>query len=354
MKHKYKKNLYTRMSHELYFKFKSIQKEALSIKPRFEDDSSDPEFLQCLMDGLADFCVHEKDSRSEPHYLYHLRNPEDAGSLSKGYIGVTSNPLHRFKEHSKGLLKLNPNAQMEILLRGTSEFIYTKEAELRPTEHIGWNKRQGGSKAPSSTGRKFTYKSLEIKENCYRRFKKNHVLYYGLEPYRFEYASHFAKEIQVSVTAVLEVLKGQAFSIKGFTLEPRDVVPTKNPLVDFEFNVIYDASGKAYKNIKASEIIRMNPKLSLYTLRQLQDGVVKSTGGFRTLLQNTPHFITSITIQNLKTQEVITASSVKELSHLLAPRDISTLIAKKQRSAKGFRLIEVKRGSRGSSEYKSI
>jgi hypothetical protein len=81
---------------------------------------------------------------------------EDNDIFSEGYIGVTSNPKRRWKDHIKESKSLNPknihlsrallrySVKMTIIFYGTKMACYELENYLRPTRQIGWNIQKGG------------------------------------------------------------------------------------------------------------------------------------------------------------------------------------------------------------------
>jgi len=96
-------------------------------------------------------------------YLYWIHYPNHTCPKTEGYIGVSVNPLKRFKYH--GSLKYNDNSRLyrsiekgaiqSILFECSSEyFAYLLEENLRPTDGIGWNIQSGGTCPPSQLGRK--------------------------------------------------------------------------------------------------------------------------------------------------------------------------------------------------------
>lgn len=78
----------------------------------------------------------------EEHKVYHIRlcGNED---VSQGYIGVTSNLAARTRSHKHSKM-LCTGREVVVLLSGTKEHCYDKEAELRPIDGLGWNKCKGG------------------------------------------------------------------------------------------------------------------------------------------------------------------------------------------------------------------
>lgn len=83
-------------------------------------------------------------------YWIHLRNHSD---LSEGYIGVSIDPVRRFKEHKnpKQIYKLHEELEKhatdiiyDVIYVGTEESCYQLEKDLRPYTHIGWNIAAGG------------------------------------------------------------------------------------------------------------------------------------------------------------------------------------------------------------------
>lgn len=333
----------TKSTSDLFYRLLALQHETRQPLLKFLPDDAEPEFLQALYDGLS--------TASEPYYLYHIHFPSDSGNLSQGYIGVTSDPVGRYKTHRKSTatikIKLREGAIMTILERGSKEYIYNREHELRPQERMGWNKSSGGLASGGVKGRKLTYKSLDIKENCYRRFKGKHTLYRASQKYTFNYISHFAKEMNLTASEVSKVLRGELLHTKGFTLTNTPLKGYTPITTDFTLKVLITPQGTTYKNIKASEVIAQDSSLTLYALKQLQNGVVKSHKGYRTQESSQLHYYTSITLKNVKTQEVITRKTPKDFMEFqLQPRDISSLISGVQHTSKGFALVSYEKGTK--------
>lgn len=90
--------------------------------------------------------------------VYWIHKPEDTDMYTTGYIGVSSNPSRRWKEHlrdargryhpnnylSSAILKYEHELIYDIIFGGTHEQCYKYEAELRPSASIGWNLMAGG------------------------------------------------------------------------------------------------------------------------------------------------------------------------------------------------------------------
>ncbi|ENM2832907.1 hypothetical protein AB6Q85_003307 [Vibrio cholerae] len=356
-----KNKLNTRIDYSIWFKLKGLKKEAQQIKPAFLSDDDDQELLESLINNLAnqssyslaleDLPVNKhneihlpKLTDTAPHYLYHMHYPEDKDNLSKGYIGVSHKPLARAELHKvKGTLK--KGSVISVIECGTTEYIYAMEQELRPEPLMGWNINKGGKAVGGRKGRGLTYASSEIKENCYRRFKSNYTLYKNGEPYHFNYISHFAREIDTSPIAVSNVVRGLAKHIKGYTLN-NEPVSYREHTKTFIIPDLYTPQGEHLKDVDVRSFMDENPEVKLFGLKQLHSGVVKSYKGYRTQPENQSRYITSITLKNIKSGELISANSVKDLSHIIAPRDVSNLLSGKQKTSKGYVIHDVQRGAR--------
>ena len=90
-------------------------------------------------------------------FVYWLHLPEHTNFLNEGYIGVSIRPERRLYEHrtcnenphlTNAFKRYNSNVIQSILLIGTQEYCYEIENKLRPTDHIGWNINEGGTKPP--------------------------------------------------------------------------------------------------------------------------------------------------------------------------------------------------------------
>lgn len=85
------------------------------------------------------------------HYLHH-DDPK-----TQGYIGISTNPITRFKTHSKNNNhvgnRIKFGAIMSILHETNSlDEAAIIEREYRPEEDIGWNINKGGDIPPSKKG----------------------------------------------------------------------------------------------------------------------------------------------------------------------------------------------------------
>jgi len=105
--------------------------------------------------------------------VYWIKYKEHTDPHSEGYIGVSKEPLRRFKEHknSKDNNKIKSaiknGADIEILFNNLS---ITEALELeksyRPKELIGWNLCEGGQLPPSKKGYKYKEgKQILVGEN---------------------------------------------------------------------------------------------------------------------------------------------------------------------------------------------
>jgi predicted GIY-YIG superfamily endonuclease len=94
-------------------------------------------------------------------YLYHIHT--EGMGLDQGYIGITIDPVARFKAHKSTNLGKNPpsnilrhafskykdDIRMSILgVFDTREEVLWAEFTLRPSEKIGWNISTGGGYSP--------------------------------------------------------------------------------------------------------------------------------------------------------------------------------------------------------------
>lgn len=90
-------------------------------------------------------------------YWIHLDNH----SIEDGYVGVSVDPVRRFKEHAKPkktqkriteeIKSHGDDVIYDIIYCGTEESCYELEGVLRPGPYIGWNKARGGRFCPSKT-----------------------------------------------------------------------------------------------------------------------------------------------------------------------------------------------------------
>ena len=104
--------------------------------------------------------------------VYWIRTKHHIDVMLEGYVGVSKNPIKRWKLHiwkaSKKEIE-NPiffnaiqkygwdNLIKEILIIGDEKYCYEIETKIRPNLSIGWNCNIGGIKPPSSKPRGNSY-----------------------------------------------------------------------------------------------------------------------------------------------------------------------------------------------------
>lgn len=90
--------------------------------------------------------------------VYWIRHKDHTDKNTEGYIGVSSNPARRWREHlrdanggyhpnnylSNALIKYADDLVWDIIFGGTLDQCYEFEKELRPEASIGWNLMAGG------------------------------------------------------------------------------------------------------------------------------------------------------------------------------------------------------------------
>lgn len=95
---------------------------------------------------------------SQLTFVYWIHHIDHTDYLTQGYIGVTSNPKRRWRDHkasskskrhcnnhlSNALNKYKDEVVFDILFLGEESKMYDKEKELRPVPNIGWNLMSGG------------------------------------------------------------------------------------------------------------------------------------------------------------------------------------------------------------------
>jgi hypothetical protein len=106
-------------------------------------------------------------------YWLHLAAHTDP--YSEGYIGVSTRPAQRIKDHFIAIragVHKNPHLSAaitkhgedkiisEIILSGEKEFCYETESVMRPVKAVGWNVAAGGYKGPGK--KKGTTRESEI------------------------------------------------------------------------------------------------------------------------------------------------------------------------------------------------
>lgn len=89
-------------------------------------------------------------------YLYWIKAGHHSDINSKGYVGVSNNPVKRFATHKitknkvGNAIRKHNISKASIIFEGTDEECLAKERELRPSENIGWNTTIGGGLPPKT------------------------------------------------------------------------------------------------------------------------------------------------------------------------------------------------------------
>jgi len=77
-------------------------------------------------------------------YLYWIYNDSCNDPSSDGYIGITEDVEHRFKQHIKKNPRIPTDCKIKVLFIGTREECFILESQYRPNKDIGWNSAAGG------------------------------------------------------------------------------------------------------------------------------------------------------------------------------------------------------------------
>lgn len=78
-------------------------------------------------------------------HVYWIRNAECTDIRFHGYIGVSKDPLKRFKQHLRNNSRIPNNSWLEIIFSGSRHECFKFEESLRPSKNIGWNRAVGGA-----------------------------------------------------------------------------------------------------------------------------------------------------------------------------------------------------------------
>ena len=95
-------------------------------------------------------------------FIYWIRLPEHLDILSQGYVGISKNPVKRFKTHKTrsnnphliNVFKKYQEVIMDIILESHEHYCKEIEEKLRPSKNIGWNIEKGGGMPPVLIGHK--------------------------------------------------------------------------------------------------------------------------------------------------------------------------------------------------------
>ena len=100
--------------------------------------------------------------------LYHIKT--EGMTLDEGYIGVTTQPLHRrLADHKSAGTKFmsstlakHPDVQIVALVIGSEDYCLNLERSLRSKSGMGWNQLPGGCKPPvARKGRIYSDEAIE-------------------------------------------------------------------------------------------------------------------------------------------------------------------------------------------------
>jgi len=89
------------------------------------------------------------------YYVYWIHKEHHTDPYSQGYVGISNDPVRRFKEHSNNKQKsyvanaIKSGATMSVLHENIDK-VSAKSIEetYRPKENIGWNVAKGGGMPP--------------------------------------------------------------------------------------------------------------------------------------------------------------------------------------------------------------
>lgn len=91
-------------------------------------------------------------------YVYWVHYPDHSDPSTEGYVGITNDLYHREWRHRNNAGNpiaynaMKKGAVFSVLAEyNTREEAIAREIELRPTENIGWNIREGGGDPPRMT-----------------------------------------------------------------------------------------------------------------------------------------------------------------------------------------------------------
>jgi predicted GIY-YIG superfamily endonuclease len=97
-----------------------------------------------------------KPNEAKVCYVYWIHINEN---INEGYIGVSNQPMKRFKAHAKSpftvgnaIRKYRKQIKIHKIFEGTREECFVREAELRPEPNMGWNQSVGGYAGPILSG----------------------------------------------------------------------------------------------------------------------------------------------------------------------------------------------------------
>lgn len=185
-------------------------------------------------------------------FVYWIHKEEHTDKFTEGYIGVTSNPHKRWKQHkadtkrgkhpnnylSHAIAKYGDTLVYEIVYLGEASKCYDYEKQLRPEPSIGWNLMSGGpvgkitveGRKRISEFNKLGWTEVRKTDLRYRNYQKKH-------------------NCEISKTRFLEL---EAISKK-------QVPPNKVYLEIMDLS-----TGEVYKNIKEASTITEIPMFEIF------------------------------------------------------------------------------------------
>lgn len=116
-------------------------------------------------------------------FVYHICREQDKYDFSKGYIGVSNNPIYRWWRHEV-YEKGNPHLKRAyskysdiikyLIVQSSRPYCLELEKGLRPNKGIGWNIELGGGDPPNQLGKSMSISQRQNigKANKVRQLEK--------------------------------------------------------------------------------------------------------------------------------------------------------------------------------------
>ena len=154
-------------------------------------------------------------------YLYHICRASDKYDFTKGYIGISSDPVTRWKLHRNGGNKhrlLNAYKKYAdiieyIVVQGSRDYCLYLESVLRDSDRIGWNLVKGGGDPPNKLGINISYEhKRKIGEANSGMRNPKWKGWIEVDGIRYESITQVSRLFNVTIKTVRDRMKNPKFS----------------------------------------------------------------------------------------------------------------------------------------------
>ena len=300
---------------------------------------------------MYDLSLTDDSDFDYPMFLYHIHRAKDLGDYTQGYIGITCNPLQRYKSHRsttqknpfiRGNFKKYSDTTMTVIAKCSMGLVLEMEEHFRPEPRMSWNFERGGNKKPNNIGITSKLKGKvftddEVLQRCYNHFAKEHKVYKHGVCYEFEIISLFAKQHNLCKSSLSQLLRGDIQVYNDFTLLDKPYVNARTKL--YNVPTFYD-NDTVFTNMSSHEIITKFD-IKGYELNALVSGKAKRirTYTFDGVFRQVVHTYKSITLRSPQSDYITKNKTSGFTDYGLRASDVLALIKGIQKKAKKFTLV---------------